>query len=91
MKLNIEKIFWYYYKWQDIISFILNKNRFANGYDIRNKCLHGTQANSESGEETHKIYYMYAMIVFIICIIKINDELCTLDLLKIKCEENKSN
>lgn len=67
---------------QDYISFLLNKNKFSNGYDIRNKCIHGTQANSENGKETHKVYYMYAIIVFIICIIKINDELCIFDSFK---------
>lgn len=67
---------------QDYISFLLNKSKFNNGYDIRNKCEHGTQANSETEENTHENYYMYALLVFVICIIKINDELCVKDELR---------
>ncbi|SMC17087.1 hypothetical protein SAMN02745134_00232 [Clostridium acidisoli DSM 12555] len=70
---------------QEYISFILNKKKFNNGYDIRNKCEHGTQANSETKEKIHEQYYMYALLIFVICIIKINDDVCTYDLIENDC------
>ncbi|MTK07692.1 MAG: hypothetical protein F8N38_11485 [Hungatella sp.] len=61
---------------ENYISFLLNKNKYGNGYDIRNKYAHGSQADN------HEVSYMYGLMVFIIAIIKINDELCLKDLME---------
>lgn len=63
------------------ISYLLNKSKFGNGFDIRNRYMHGTQGDSENEGKIHEQYYMYSLIVFVICILKINDELCINDLL----------
>ena len=60
---------------QDWVSFILNKSRFNNSMDIRNRYMHGTQANSYD-EQSHKENYFYILLVCIFYIIKINDDLC---------------
>lgn len=57
------------------INYLLNRSTYNNGLDIRNRYLHGIEENEED-ENIHYINYMYGLIVFIICIIKINDELC---------------
>lgn len=58
------------------ISFLLDKSKYVNGYDIRNRYMHGTQLNE------HKNCYFIALIILIICIIKINDDICIWDELK---------
>lgn len=60
---------------QDWVSFILNKSRFNNSMDIRNRYMHGTQASSYD-EQSHKENYFYILLVCIFYIIKINDDLC---------------
>lgn len=67
---------------QDYINYMLNKSKYNNGLDIRNRYEHGTQPDSDSDEKIHEQYYMYALLIFVICIIKINDELCIWDSLK---------
>ena len=57
------------------INYLLNRSTYNNGLDIRNRYLHGIEENEED-ENIHYVNYMYGIIVFIICIIKINDELC---------------
>lgn len=58
----------------DYINFYLNKSTFDNGFDLRNMYSHGTQPNPN--EEYHKGNYMKLLRIFILIIIKINDELC---------------
>ncbi|MBU3087154.1 hypothetical protein KPL42_01475 [Clostridium gasigenes] len=58
----------------DYINFYLNKATFDNGFDLRNMYSHGTQPNPN--EEYHKDNYMKILRIFILIIIKINDELC---------------
>ncbi|AUD13659.1 hypothetical protein CW734_08345 [Planococcus sp. MB-3u-03] len=41
---------------QDYIDYYLNKSKFTNGHDIRNKYLHGTNTNDEREYEID--YYM---------------------------------
>ncbi|MFR2725095.1 hypothetical protein [Sellimonas intestinalis] len=60
---------------QDWVSFIFNKSRFNNSMDIRNRYMHGTQANSYD-EPRHMENYFYILLVCIFYIIKINDDLC---------------
>ncbi len=58
---------------QDYFDYYLNKTKFTNGYDIRNKYLHGTNSNDEKEYETD--YYRILKLIVIV-IIKINDDLC---------------
>lgn len=56
---------------QDYFDYYLNKTKFTNGYDIRNKYLHGTNSNDEKQYESD--YYRILKLIVII-IIKINDD-----------------
>lgn len=58
---------------QDYIDYYLNKSKFTNGHDIRNRYLHGTNANDEKQYETD---YHRILKLFVIIVIKINDDLC---------------
>lgn len=58
----------------DYINFYLNKSTFDNGLNLRNMYSHRTQPNPN--EEYHKDNYMKLLRIFILIIIKINDELC---------------
>ncbi|MBK5261059.1 MAG: hypothetical protein JJE17_00620 [Peptostreptococcaceae bacterium] len=57
---------------QDYLDFYLNKSKFTNGYDIRNRYLHGTNVNDEKQYEAD--YYSILKLIIII-ILKINDDL----------------
>lgn len=61
---------------QDYFDYYLNMTKFTNGYEIRNKYLHGTNPNDE---KQHKNDYYIILQLFIIIVIKINDELCIKD------------
>ncbi|MCM3706422.1 hypothetical protein M3205_11915 [Cytobacillus firmus] len=58
---------------QDYLDYYLNKSKFTNGHDIRNKYLHGTNTNDE---EQYEIDYYLILKLFVIIVIKINDDLC---------------
>lgn len=58
---------------QDYFDFYLNKSKFTNGYDIRNRYLHGTNVNDEN---QFKDDYYTILKLIIIVVIKINDDLC---------------
>lgn len=64
---------------QDYLNYHLNKSDFCNSLDLRNMYSHGTQPNNDSDEEIHRINYMIFLKLFIIIIIKINDDLCIAD------------
>lgn len=64
---------------QDYFNYYLNKATFNNGLDLRNTYVHGTQPNDVSDEIKHKENYMIFIKLFILIIIKINDELCIVD------------
>lgn len=61
---------------QDYLDYYLNKSKFSNGHDIRNKYLHGTNINDET--QYKRDYYVILKLLAII-IIKINDDLCLND------------
>ena len=61
---------------QNWIDYLLNKSKYNNGLDIRNKYMHGTQSDSNA-EGVHYQYYFYILLLLIEYMIKINDELCT--------------
>ncbi len=58
---------------QDYIDYYLNKSKFTNGHDIRNKYLHGTNTNDE---REYELDYYTILKLFVIIVLKINDDLC---------------
>lgn len=58
---------------QDYLDYYLNKSKFTNGYDIRNRYLHGTNVNDEKQYQSD--YYLILKVLVII-VLKINDDLC---------------
>jgi hypothetical protein len=77
---------------QDYFNFFLNKKEFTNGYDLRNKYLHGTQANPEDIQQHEDAYFIYLKLI-VLLLLKIEDDLIihiVLDKLKSK-ESNKQN
>jgi hypothetical protein len=61
---------------QDYLDFYLNKSKFTNGYDIRNRYLHGTNVNDEKQYQSD--YYAILKLIIII-ILKMNDDMCLSD------------
>lgn len=59
-------------------NYWLNKKDFSNGYDLRNRYMHGVQTLKESGIESD---YRIAKKLFILLLLKIIDDL---ELKKIK-------
>lgn len=68
---------------QDYLNYYLNKSEFINSLDLRNMYSHGTQKFGD--EDIHYQNYIIFLRLFILIIIKINDELC------IKDDLNKNN
>ena len=58
---------------QDYLDYYLNKAKFTNGFDIRNRYLHGTNG---SDENQYKADYYLILKLIIIIVIKINDDMC---------------
>lgn len=56
-------------------NYFLNKADFSNGPELRNKYLHGSQADAE-GEDAHFHAYVTALRMMIALVIKVNDDLC---------------
>lgn len=69
----------------DYFNYYLNRSIFTNGYDLRNKYTHGTQRKRGEDEELHKMNYYTLLMLFVILVIKINEELCE------KTESQESN
>ena len=67
----------------------LNKASFVNGYDLRNKYIHGCQPNGKNSEATHQNNYYLFLKLLILLIIKINDDLSICDSEEYK--DNKDN
>ena len=59
----------------DYYNYYLNKSEFNNGLDLRNKYIHGTQPSNDDAEGKHRHNYMIFLKLFILLIIKINDDL----------------
>jgi len=66
---------------QAYINYFLNKSQFNNGLDLRNKYVH-TQPSSDDNENVHNNNYMILLRLFILTVIKINDDFCISDELK---------
>jgi len=72
---------------QDYFNYHL-KAQFNNGLDLRNKYVH-TQPNvADDNEEIHMENYVILLKLFIITVIKINDDFCIADELKNKMNVN---
>lgn len=56
-------------------NYFLNKVDFSNGPELRNKYLHGSQANAD-GEDSHFHTYMTALRLIVALVIKMNDDFC---------------
>lgn len=54
-------------------NYYLNKVEFSNGPELRNKYLHGSQANAD-GEDAHFRTYITALRLIIALVIKLNDD-----------------
>lgn len=59
-------------------NYYLNQAEFSNGPDLRNKYLHGSQADADD-EEQHFHTYVAALKLLIALVIKINDDFCLRD------------
>ena len=58
---------------QDYFNYHLNKSKFSNSLDLRNRYSHGTQPNDE---DLHMNNYFIFLKLVIIISVKINDDLC---------------
>ncbi len=80
---TLEQKNWIYYSGEflsslesDYFNYYLNKADFSNGFDLRNKYLHGTQRKKGSDDELHKMNYYKLLMLYVIIVIKINEEFC---------------
>ena len=77
---------------ENYFSFILNNERFTNAYAIRNHYAHGSNA-PEDDEIKHEVAYARLLIMFVLLLLKIDDDLSINAALKqassnhSKCEE----
>jgi len=55
----------------DLFNYFLNKKEFTNGFDLRNKYLHGTNSASE---EKHQQDYYLLLRMMILVLLKIRDD-----------------
>lgn len=67
----------------DYINYFLNKSQFNNGLDLRNKYSH-TQPYNDNDDNIHSQNYLIFLKLFILSVIKINDDFSTSDQLKNK-------
>lgn len=58
---------------QDYLDYVLNKAKFSDGLDLRNRYSHGTNSNDE---KQHIQDYMEFLKIMVLIIIKINEEFC---------------
>lgn len=59
---------------QEYFNYTLNRSKHNNGLDLRNKYSH-SQPQINDDEKIHEYNYLYFLRLFIISIIKVNDEL----------------
>lgn len=63
----------------DYFNYYLNKAKFVNGLDLRNKYIHGCQSNGKDSEKIHENNYFLFLKLLILLIIKINDDIIIKD------------
>ena len=66
-------------KESDYLNYYLN-SKFSNGYELRNKYAHGTHSSNE--KQYSKDYFKF-LEIFILIVIKLNEEFCLYDKLEI--------
>ncbi|MCL2811572.1 MAG: hypothetical protein FWD25_06760 [Clostridia bacterium] len=71
---------------QAYLNYFLNRSQFSNGLDLRNQYSH-TQPSAGEDQAVHERNYMIFLRLFVMTIIKINDEFC----LRSKLEEAQKN
>lgn len=59
---------------QNYFSFILNNERYTNAYAIRNQYVHGSNPTIDD-EQYHEVAYARILIMFVLLLLKINDDL----------------
>jgi hypothetical protein len=59
-------------------NYQLNQVDYSNGPDLRNKYLHGSQANADAEDEHHRTY-ITALKLLLALVIKMNDDFCLHD------------
>lgn len=64
---------------QDYFNYVLNKSKFSNGLDLRNKYIHSTYPADES---MHKQNYLEFLKIMVLIIGKINEEFILRDILE---------
>lgn len=60
----------------EYIDYHLNKRRYINSLDLRNKYAHGSHFGAEVGDREHELNYFQMLKIMICIVLKINDELC---------------
>ncbi len=63
----------------DYFDYFLNKARYNNGLDLRNRYAHMQPYAAAGEDKLHEQNYLIFMRLFILAIIKINDDFCTFD------------
>lgn len=58
------------------IDYHLNKRKYINSLDLRNKYTHGSYFGAEIGDREHELNYFQMLKIMICIVLKINDELC---------------
>lgn len=66
----------------EYFDYYLNKATFNNGTDLRNMYLHGSQPNRPEDERIHMNNYWIILKLFVLCVLKISDDIETLSYIK---------
>lgn len=61
----------------DYLNYYLNRAEWTNGLDLRNRYVHGIQ-QACSNEREHELNYYLLLRLFILIVLKVNDEFCLL-------------
>jgi hypothetical protein len=69
-------------------NYFLNGVDFSNGPELRNKYLHGSQANAD-GEDAHFLTYITALRLTVALVIKMNDDFCLSATEKSRSEDSR--
>ncbi|WP_344203347.1 hypothetical protein [Kocuria salsicia] len=59
-------------------NYFLNDKEFSNGPSLRNRYLHGSQADGDD-DRVHRHTYLTALRLLVALVIKINDDFCLTD------------
>ena len=62
----------------DYIDFHLNRRKFINSLDLRNKYAHGSHAGSQEDENQVRNDYLQLLKTVVCVVLKIKDDLCGL-------------